>query len=220
MDNYERHENGRIWCDWDPNKIDVKCIKITSQLVHCGMFDFVGNFMYWLTAIYAHNELEKRKTLWNDIEAIHRQQQGPWILLGDFNNVLQANDRIGGKIVTEMECLDLSRMMAAIGLFEKEGIGHYYTWSNKHTTGTIYSRIDRVLGNLAWFDDNANTMLQNLPAGVLDHAMLCLTGPNNSVKRTPQFRFLNCLVEMEDYEPLVMKNWSTYSRETYVYIME
>lgn len=50
--------------------------------------------MFWMTVIYALNKLDQRRGLWEDI--VKLQQQGPWYLVGDFNNTLNAHDRIGG----------------------------------------------------------------------------------------------------------------------------
>src|ERR1051325_2881383 len=51
VDNYDRHDNGRIWCNWDVARIDVKRIKSTSQLIHCEVRNKVGEFLYWVTAV-------------------------------------------------------------------------------------------------------------------------------------------------------------------------
>ncbi|MCH95907.1 hypothetical protein A2U01_0016889, partial [Trifolium medium] len=66
-----------------------------------------GDWLFWLTTIYAQNQLNQRRKLWKDIETLHSQQQGPWFLMGDFNNVLKSQDRIGGRTVTESEYRDL-----------------------------------------------------------------------------------------------------------------
>lgn len=81
------------------------------------------------------------KLLWNDLAKMHQHQQGPWLVCGDFNNVLKSVDRIGGSIVQEKEYADLPELMRNTGLFEIDGNGEYYTWSNKHIKGVIYSRI-------------------------------------------------------------------------------
>ncbi|KAF1880054.1 hypothetical protein Lal_00022183 [Lupinus albus] len=145
-DNYLDHDNGRIWIIWDNSRLDVRVINSTSQLIHCGVYNLDGSFKYWLSAIYALNNLEQRKRLWGDIERIHNSQQGPWCLIGDFNNVIKAHDRIEGKKVTEHEYIDFTTMMEKANLYEMDSSGEYYTWSNKQTEGTIYSRIDRAIG--------------------------------------------------------------------------
>ncbi|KAL5127208.1 hypothetical protein HKD37_14G039672 [Glycine soja] len=200
LDNYSSHSNGRIWLNWDTNKVTIKYIRETSQLLHCGVYD--------LTAIYALNKLDQRRTLWTDIECIHGNQHGPWVLLGDFNNVLKAKDRVGGNLVTESEYEDLAKMMRNTRTFEKDSTGDYYTWSNKQTDGMIYSRIDRVLGNVEWFQDNIDTMLQILPPSVSDHALLCLADPGNTAGRQFHFKFSNCLTDLEEYHSTVSNSWN------------
>lgn len=70
--------------------------------------------------------------------------------MGDFNNVLRSQDRIGGRIVTDNEYGGLSKMLDTTGLYEMDNIGDHFTWSNKQSDSTIYSRIDRVIGNIEW----------------------------------------------------------------------
>lgn len=77
--------------------------------------------------------------------------QDPWIILGDFNNVLSFNDRIRGNTITTHEFVDLVDMMHSMELFEAATRGNFFTWSKKHATRTIYSRIDRAICNVKWF---------------------------------------------------------------------
>lgn len=49
--------------------------------------------------MYASNRLDRRRELWRDIGQISKNQQGPWIAKGDFNNVLGIEDKIGGREV-------------------------------------------------------------------------------------------------------------------------
>ena len=68
--------------------------------------------------------------------------------MGDFNNVLRSQYKIGGRIVTESEYNYLSKMMDTTGLYDMDSIGDHYTWPNKQSDCAIYSRIDRVIDNL------------------------------------------------------------------------
>lgn len=86
VDNYANHYNGRIWMNWDSKMIDVRVNYSSSQLIYRGLYDLAGKFLFWITAIYAANTLDQRRRLWNEIEDIYNRQQGPWLVLGDFNN--------------------------------------------------------------------------------------------------------------------------------------
>lgn len=212
LDNYVKHNNGRIWVYWDDNIVDIQEVKCTAQLIHCKVYDATGYFMQWLTAIYGFNYLEQRRDLWHDLEAINKTQQGPWCLIGDFNNVLKTNDRVGGKMVCEKEYKDLRTMMDNTGLAEMDSKGDYYTWSNKQSENIIYSRIDRILGNTEWFSKNLNLSLTNMTPGISDHAMLCLRDDSVPVKRKARFKYANCVSGMDNFTETVAKCWNSARR--------
>lgn len=94
-------------------------------------------------------------------------------------------------------------MMATTGLCEMDSVGDYFTWSNKHRIGTIYSRIDRVLGKLDWYQVNMEAVLKILPPNISGHALLCVVGKVQMVPRKIQFRFSNCITESEGYDDVV-----------------
>jgi hypothetical protein len=133
-------------------------------------------------------------------------------LIGDFNNVLKAADRIGGKLVHESEYVDLVSMMHKTNLSEMDSNGDYFTWSNKHVAGAIYSRIDRVLGNVDWFQMHLDSTLTNMDPGISDHSLLCLTGPVpiSSTPRKSQFKFLNCVTAMPNFLDCVTACWNEH----------
>ncbi|KAK2370109.1 hypothetical protein QL285_083191 [Trifolium repens] len=179
-------------------------------MIQCGVYDINGRFLHWFTVVYALNQLAHRRNLWKELEDLHHQQQGPWCLMGDFNNVLKAADRIGGKIVHESEYCDMASMMDKVGLSEMDSLGDYYTWSNKHVEGIIYSRIDRVLGNVDWFQMHLDVTLTNMDPGVSDHALLCLRGHDiaNIPAHKSNFKFLNCVIDMPDFSDCVSRCWN------------
>ncbi|XP_058784979.1 uncharacterized protein LOC131659870 [Vicia villosa] len=207
IDNYNEHENGRIWVGWNANEVSVHKLNSSSQFIHCRVDDCSGVFQFWLTAVYAHNELERRKTLWKDIERIHENTVGPWCVIGDFNNVAKAQDRIGGNIVTEREFVDMQDMMLRTGLSEMDSSRDYFTWFNKHTIGPIHSRIDRLLGNVDWFQKYMDVQLKIMSPSVSDHAMLYVDSIVPKRKPMRQFRFTNCLVDMPGFEDVVRTSW-------------
>lgn len=199
LDNYQAHYNGRIWIFWDDSYKDIRLVKCTSQMIHCGVYDVNGNFQNWMTAIYAMNQLDQRRKLWEDLEHIHNSQQGPWFLMGDFNNVTKSMDRVGGNLVTEREYVDLRNLMDHAGLFEKDSTGEYFTWTNKHSIGTIYSKIDHVLGNIDWLQDNTDVKLEILPPSIFDHCLLCLSDQKNNRTLHTKFKFTNSVVKVAGY---------------------
>lgn len=86
-------------------------------------------FLHWHTAIYALNQLDSRKGLWAGIVELSRTTLCPWILVGDYNNVLKAQDRIGGSLVHLNEYSDLDEKMDLVGLSEANSTCDYHCGS-------------------------------------------------------------------------------------------
>lgn len=59
--------------------------------------------------MYALNDLECRKSLWQELVRLAAVVQESWLVLGDLNNVLCSEDIIGGSIVTDAECVGFLR---------------------------------------------------------------------------------------------------------------
>lgn len=207
-DNYDNHENGRIWICWSDNMVHLEQITSTNQLIRCKVHDTAGNFLYWLAAIYAQNQLELRRKMWQDIDKIHSQQQGFCMLIGDFNNFIKIEDRIGGNMVTKKEYIDLVSMMSGAGLYELEITGDYFTWSNKQGDNAIYSRIDRVLRNMEWMQDHMHATLTNITPIVSDHAMLMLREKEQNQFRTRHFKFINNIIDLDNLQAVVLESRS------------
>lgn len=205
LDNYSAHPNGRIWILWDNTKVDLRMNNSSSQHIHCEVLSVDGKFLYWLTAVYAHNQLEKRKRLWKRLTDIHTAQTGSWCVIGDFNNVAAAQDKIGGRMVSENEYIDLTNMMKDTNLTEMDSVGDHFTWSNRQVAGTIYSRIDRVLCNVDWFLQYSNHILSVLPPNISDHALLHIHGPTD-IRRTHHFKFNNYLLDLNGFHDMVLQS--------------
>lgn len=207
LDNYSHHGNGRLWIFWDDSKLELRYVRSSCQLIHCSVHDVAGKFKFWLTTIYAHNQLDNRKKLWLELDDIYKNQQGPWCAVGDYNNVLNSMDKIGGQLVTEAEFKDLRAMMENIGLCEMDSSSEFFTWSNKQAFAPIYSRIDRILANVEWLQDHVGASLDILPAHISDHALLHLHVPD-SVKKHKLFRFHNGWTNVLGFQDIVDKSWS------------
>lgn len=114
--------------------------------------------------------MDEGRELWKDIERFKNTLIGPWGIIGDFNNVLKTTDRIGGREMTDSEFVDMKNMMEKCEVAEMDSERDYYIGSNKHSEGAIYSRIDRVLGNLEWMQKHDNSILTVMVPSVSDHS--------------------------------------------------
>lgn len=70
MDNYNDHDNGRIWIVWKQNEVKVKVLKSADQYIHVEVYGLDQYLYYTVTVIYAFNQIEKRKVIWKEIETL------------------------------------------------------------------------------------------------------------------------------------------------------
>ncbi|XP_058725453.1 uncharacterized protein LOC131596725 [Vicia villosa] len=207
LDNYQHHDNGRIWICWNSTNYKIQMVKSSSQFIHYRVESIDGKMCFEMIVVYAMNTIEQRKLLWKAIATLPRTNR-PWCVVGDFNNVLKSNERIGGRMVVAQEFQDLQDMMDLCGLSEMDNTGDYYTWHNKQVNDPIYTRIDRVVGNSLWFQV-IDMHLRHLPPSVSNHVILQLTNQPRMRPQKNHFKFINCVIEFDGFQELVAESWAT-----------
>ena len=50
-----------------------------------------------LTAVYASPRHKERCMLWNNLTTVANTYNLPWIIAGDFNEMLSSDDKLGGR---------------------------------------------------------------------------------------------------------------------------
>ncbi|XP_058760042.1 uncharacterized protein LOC131633337 [Vicia villosa] len=217
LDNYSHHHNGRIWLMWKDQEIRVNLLQCEEQYLHVEVKNLDNKVPYLATIMYALSQPDRRKLLWSQIDHLGSNITLPWIVIGDFNNVLTSQDMIGGNRVHTTEYTDLAEMMHKQGLFEAPTRGCYYTWSNKHTADPIYSRIDRLLGNSQWFQDYSDVIVEVLPPSISDHSPIRVSYLVTPRRRKSMFKFLNCVTKKDGYLDIVKDSWN---QRTHGYAMQ
>lgn len=67
------------------------------------------------------------------------------------------------------------------------------------TVDPIYSQIDRVLGNVDWFQTCPNVQVEVMEASVSDHALLQIRVYEPAVRRKRQFKFINSVFHKANF---------------------
>lgn len=90
--------------------------------------------------------------LWHDLCEIGARMADPWIVLGDFNNVLNKNERHGSS-VSLAEVHYFRQCVDSCDLQDLKATGPFFTWTNKQLgVNRVCSKIDRVLIHSIWLD--------------------------------------------------------------------
>lgn len=142
------------------------------------------------------------------------------MIVGDYNNVLTVNNRIGGHPVQHREYEDLEVMMNDIGLFEHTYIGNHFTWCSNHKEGTIYSRIGIVICNSEWHMKFPYSEVEILKSHISYHSPIMITYmPQNNIQIQSRFRFLSMVTKVEDFLGIVKCSWEKNFKGKSMYIL-
>ncbi|GJR13403.1 putative RNA-directed DNA polymerase [Tanacetum coccineum] len=87
---------------WDPLSVRIMLLSQSSQLMNVLVESINGKQKFFCTFIYANVKVSGRRALWNDlIKHSHAVKDAPWVLLGEFNIILDPSERsLGSSNVT------------------------------------------------------------------------------------------------------------------------
>ncbi|XP_074305703.1 uncharacterized protein LOC141640924 [Silene latifolia] len=127
--------------------------------------------------------------------------------MGDFNNVLAMNERIGSE-VTNAELRGFQNCIDACGLMDIPAHGAFFTWNNKHEVGDkVYSRIDRVLVNDEWLSHFPETHTMFHPEGLFDHFPCTITLWPKVIRKRGSFKYFNMWGSEPTFGDVVKQVW-------------
>lgn len=152
IDNYLHSDLGKIWILYkEPTKVRVLFVDLQS--ITCEIV-LEGGIEFFYTAIYASNDEVQRLDLWTslrDTSASFGLQGKPWIINGDFNEILHPDETSNENIIRTtrpMRCF--GDCLSDLGLFDMPWSGPRFTWQNNRPAGPVGKKLDRCLINGDW----------------------------------------------------------------------
>ncbi|PKU59156.1 putative mitochondrial protein [Dendrobium catenatum] len=150
-DNFAFSNPGRIWLKWDSTAISFSPSFISSQVIH-GLFSSGSSPPILLSVIYAANQPEERKLLWDNLLHISQNINLPWAVLGDFNCHRFDYEKAGGSSLSLGRLGELKNFIFNCGLQDLSSVGLLFTWYNQRVDLPIHIKLDRILVNSDFLD--------------------------------------------------------------------
>ena len=97
---------------WKKEEAKVDLLTATEQEIHATVKVCHSNLSWFISAIYVSSHLVKRRLVWSNLSEIAKLHNLPWLMLGDFNEVLSSEEKFGGnqinlnRALEFKECLD------------------------------------------------------------------------------------------------------------------
>ncbi|KAL6536656.1 hypothetical protein OROMI_026237 [Orobanche minor] len=187
----------------------IQILKNTEQMLHVEVNCSSIPTMFFLTVVYGRHTKIQRRDLWDDLLSVS-QNQVPWMVGGDFNIILQPEEKKGGAGPIQSDMEEFSDCLLNCNLSDVGFAGTPFTW---YRDG-VWQRLDRILVSPEWYSSFPSLSIRHLPKFQSDHnSILCQFDQNIAIRKT-SFRFQNMWVKHHLFLPTVQESWGihTFSR--------
>ena len=152
LSNGDGQNPSRILIGWNKATCNITIVHTSQQWLTCEVSTPSNSSPYRITFIYGYNSPAKRLGLWSYIS--HHSitfSSKPWLLMSDFNVVMERSDRNRGNTTWLGYQNDFGNCMRATELMQVPYTGLRHTWHNGRAVGTIQKKLDWSFGNAALF---------------------------------------------------------------------
>ena len=196
---------GGLWLLWKKEEVDVSALSSTEREIHTSIKVSNSNLSWLFSSIYASPRLYERKILWANLTQVAQLHNLPWLMMGDFNEILSGEDKFGGRQINLNKALEFKNCIDACNFIDLGFLGPKYTWSNlRQISNLILERIDRCFANPSWRILFPEASVTHLPRVFSDHCLVLLEliRPPTAILNKP-FRFQTMWLHHPDFHTVV-----------------
>ena len=200
---------GGLWTLWRSEDADVKLLSATEQEIHATVKVCASKLSWLFTAIYASPRLAERRILWSNIEKVGQLHNLPWLMIGDFNEVLRGEDKFEGNQINLNRALEFKECLDSCNFVNLGFARPKYTWTNKRQmSDLILERLDRCFANPVWRILYPEAAVTHLPRTFSHHhpIFIELWKPNVNGLEWP-FCFQTMWLLHPDFHRIVQETW-------------
>lgn len=190
-------------------------VELRSMSIHhvdVWVRDGLGGKEWRFTGFYGWPEVQKRHLSWKLLEELAGQVDGPWICMGDFNEIMYSCEKKGGRDRAVWQMSQFREAVANCRLHDLPFSGYEFTYDNgQGGDDNVQCRLDRALVNDEWFGVFDMARGINLDREWSDHApikvVLSESGEDSQKKGERPFRFEQVWAEEGKCEEIIEGAW-------------
>ena len=130
----------------------------------------------------------RKRPLWDNLRSFNSSLEIPWLLLGDFNNVREVEEKSNGIPITPYEVRDFNQCCYDIGISDFWSTGAFLTWTNN----SVWSKLDRAMINNKWAQEGWMVMANfGFPGKFSDHSPCAVSLFEDNDQGVRPFKFFN-----------------------------
>lgn len=202
------NHSGGIWVCWNYDNIHVVSHVLSDRCVHLNALYKPTNEHFLVYGAYFPAQNSDKDPFWESMALFYDNITIPWILLGDFNELLSPNDKLGGNLVSRSQCQRLPSFLTRTNAMDIHCLQQDFSWKSNSHPG-LYHRLDRAVASHSF---NVKFPLSIVRYGTFtsaDHAPMFFESKSSFEAPNGLFRFQNSWTLEEGALRIVKKNWNT-----------
>lgn len=167
-----------------------------------------GSSLWCCSAIYASPIPAVHENLWSHLGLLRQSITSPWLLIGDFNEILSPLEVSKGAFSSN-RADKFHHVLEICNLMDLGAKGHKFTWYRKEEGRRSVSKsVDRALADVDWITSFSGALMENLVRIHSDHCPLLLrckdSVPNKNAR---PFTFQAAWLSHNDFPGIVNEAW-------------
>ncbi|XP_019186577.1 PREDICTED: uncharacterized protein LOC109181280 [Ipomoea nil] len=161
------------------------------------------------SGFYGYPNRQNRHLSWNLLRTLANQGNQPWIVMRDFNDILNPCEKVGGRPQPQWLIRGFEEAVEQSGLRNFGFSGYQFTWEKgRGTTHWIREKLDRILVNNSWVDQFGEAKATSFEALQSDHLPIAIWPiPSVYKRRRRHFRFENYWVKESKCREIINYSW-------------
>lgn len=178
------------------------------------------NKIWRITGFYGCPERSGRLDSWKLLKRLGDQNRLPWVVIGDFNEILGNSEKMGKALRAESQMASFREALEFHSLRDLGFRGQWYTWDNRRLgLENIKERLDRAVANPEWTNIFSEAGVQHLFTSASDHCPILLHLFTSILlpRRKRQFRFEQAWCRVETCEETVKESWHSKEKGSHMF---
>ncbi|XP_023886945.1 uncharacterized protein LOC111999058 [Quercus suber] len=146
--------------------------------------------LWQATGFYGQPDAAKRYISWELLEVLKVQSPLPWVVFGDFNEISQPDEKLGGPERDARQMEEFRECLSRCGLVDLGFVGQRYTWCNGRAgEQRTKLRLDRMVASENWLKSFPNASVHHVSMSISDHCLLSLYLHRRKPRKPARKRF-------------------------------
>ncbi|CAM8967066.1 unnamed protein product [Rhodiola kirilowii] len=162
-----------------------------------------------ITLFYGDPKASERKHSWSLLRRLSMMSNLPWMVLGDFNEVVCDSEVKGVRSRQMWQMNNFREVLQDCGLLDLGFRGYPFTFSNRREgENEVRARLDRAVADKQWMSLFPNAVVSHYQLLASDHQLLLLDTEGSYLKRRQKlFRFEAMWMDHPDFGKVMTEFW-------------